>query len=475
VSRPSGFDAVVVGSGPNGLAAAIELARAGRKVLVVEAEETIGGGCRTFEITMPGFRHDICSAIHPLAVASPFFREVDLNEHGVEWIHPGVPLAHPMDDGTAVVLRRSIRETAEGLGPDRAAYERLMAPLVNAGDHLIGELLGPLRLPQHPFVLARFGLLGLQPARSLARRTFEGERARALFAGSAAHSTLPLERPLSAAFGLGLSAMAHLVGWPLAAGGSQAIADALAAILRDLGAEIETGHRVTSIDELPPARSIVLDLTPRQVLRVTGSRLPDGYRRRLERFRYGPGVFKLDWALDAPIPWRAAECAEAGTIHLGGTVDEIAASEAAVWRGEHPERPFVIVVQQSPFDPSRAPPGKHTAWAYCHVPNGSTFDMTDRIERQIERFAPGFRDVIRARAVQSPAELELRNANHVGGDIAGGATDLRQLFTRPVARISPYTTPAEGIYLCSSSTPPGGGVHGMCGFLAAKAVLRRAR
>jgi len=478
VSRAGRYDAVVVGSGPNGLAAAVELAESGWSVQVLEAEETIGGGCRTAELTLPGFRHDLCSAIHPLATASPFFRELPLAKHGLRWVHPGVPLAHPLDDNSAVVLRRSVRETAEGLGRsgDGRAYARLMGPLVESGEDLIPAITGPLlRVPGHPFDLARFGLHGARSAAGLARARFEGEPARALLAGCGAHSILPLEQRLTAAFGLGLALLAHLVGWPMAAGGSQAITDALASHLRDLGGEIVPGRRVESLDELPPAPAFVLDLTPRQVVRVAGPRLPEGYRRRLERYRYGPGVFKVDWALDGPIPWKAPECASAGTVHLGGGLEEIAAAEAAVWRGEHPERPFVILAQQSPFDPSRAPAGKHTAWAYCHVPNGSTMDMTSRIEAQVERFAAGFRDLVLARCAQPPEEIERRNANHVGGDINGGVQDLGQLVGRPALRPSPYTTPAKGVYLCSSSTPPGGGVHGMCGYHAARAVLKRTR
>jgi phytoene dehydrogenase-like protein len=464
-------DAVVVGAGPNGLAAAIVLARAGRSVLVLEAAPTVGGGTRTAELTLPGFRHDVCSAIHALGVGSPFLRTVPLEEHGVEWIQPDAPLAHPLDDGTAVVLERGVETTATGLGADGRAYSRLLGPAVRRADALLGELLGPLRFPRHPLALARFGLPALLPARTLARLAFHEERAKALFAGLAAHSMLPLTRSPSASFGLVLALLGHAVGWPLPRGGSQAIADALASHLRALGGEIACERPVTSLRELPPAATVLLDVTPRQLLRLAGDRLQAGYRRRLERYRYGPGVFKLDLGLDGPIPWRAEACSRAATIHLGGTLDEITTSEAEPARGRHAERPFVLLAQQSLFDPARAPAGKHTVWAYCHVPNGSSVDMTVQIEAQIERFAPGFRDRILGRHGLDPLALERYNANYVGGDINGGVQDLRQLFTRPVARLVPYATPLEGVFLCSSSTPPGGGVHGMCGYWAAQAAL----
>jgi phytoene dehydrogenase-like protein len=469
-------DAVVVGAGPNGLAAAIELARAGRSVLVREAAETIGGGLRSGELTLPGFVHDLCSAIHPMAAASPFFRTVPLEEHGLEWVESPVPLAHPLDGGEAAVLRRSVEATAEDLGPDAKAYVRTFRPLVDDWPRLEDALLGPLvRIPSHPLVLTRFGLRAIWPATRFARRTFEGEPARALFAGLAAHSILPLESIASASFGLVLGLTGHAVGWPLPRGGSQAIADALASYLRSLGGEITTGAPVESLAELSGARTVLCDVTPRQFLRLAGSRLDGRYRRALERYRYGPGVFKLDWALSAPIPWEAAECAQAGTIHLGGTLDELAASERAPERGQTSERPFVLLAQPTVFDPSRAPAGRHTAWAYCHVPNGSTADMTEVIERQIERFAPGFGERVLARNAMGPADLERRNANLVGGDIAGGSNELRQLIARPVLRPIPYATPLDGVYLCSASTPPGGGVHGMCGSLAARAALRADR
>ena len=470
--RHGAYDAVVVGSGPNGLAAAITLARTGLSVLVCEAKESIGGGARSAELTLPGFVHDICSAIHPLGVASPFFRTLPLGEHGLEWVYPPASLAHPFDDGTAALLERSVAATAQTLGPDAAAYQKLMAPLVGAWSKLADALLGPLRPPRHPLALLWFGLRALRSARGLAERLFTGERARALFAGLGGHAIMPLERPLTAAFGLILGILGHVAGWPVARRGSQQIANALVSYLRALGGEVVTGVAISGIDDLPPARAILFDVTPRQLLRIVGSRLPVGYRRRLKRYRYGPAAFKVDWALNGPIPWTAPACTRAATVHVGGTLAEIAASERAVWQGCDHDRPFVLVAQQSLFDPTRAPAGKHVAWAYCHVPNGSTYDMTERIERQIERFAPGFRDRILARSVMSPAMLERYNPNYIGGDINGGVQDLWQLFTRPTFRLVPYSTPAQGLYICSSSTPPGGGVHGMCGYFAARAALR---
>jgi phytoene dehydrogenase-like protein len=455
--------AVVVGAGPNGLAAAIALAQAGLRVTVLEGQATVGGGCRSAELTLPGFVHDICSTVHSFAVASPFLRSLPLGEHGFEPVHPSAPLAHPLDDGTAVMLERSPAQTAAGLGADGAAYRRLIEPLVRAPDALFEEVLAPPRhLPRHPLLLARFARAGLRSASALARSRFEGKRARALLAGCAAHSMLPLEAPVTAAYGIVLAASGHAVGWPVTRGGSQRLADALAAYLRARGGSVETGRTVASLDELDAAEPVLLDVTPRQLHALSGGRVPD-------RHRPGPGVFKLDWALDGPIPWRAPEAGRAGTVHLGGTLEEIEASE----RGGHAERPFVLLVQPTLFDPSRAPPSKHTAWAYCHVPNGSTRDMSAAIEAQVERFAPGFRDRILARAKRGPADLEHDNPNYVGGDINGGIQDWRQLFTRPVAKLDPYATPTRGLYLCSSSTPPGGGVHGMCGVWAARSALRR--
>jgi phytoene dehydrogenase-like protein len=466
-----GRDAIVVGSGPNGLAAAITLAGAGRSVLVLEGAETPGGGCRSAELTLPGFVHDVCSAIHPLVAGSPFFRSLPLADLGVEMVQPPAPLAHPLDGG-AVVLERSIDATSEGLGADGAAYRDLLGPLVRDAEALIDGLLGPPLRPRHPLALARFARHGLRSAVGLAGR-FSGERARALLAGMAAHSFRPLDAPLTAGFGLALTMLGHAVGWPVARGGSGRITDGLVTLLQTLGGEVETGRPVASLDDLPPARAVLLDVTPRQLLAIAGARLPSAYRRRLARYRYGPGAFKVDWALAGPIPWRSPECGRAATVHVGGTMAEIAAAEAAVVAGGHPERPFVLLAQPTLADPSRAPEGRHTAWAYCHVPGGSPVDMTERIERQVERFAPGFRDLVLARASRGPARLERENPNYVGGDITGGLQDLGQSLARPVARPDPYATPAPGVYLCSASTPPGGGVHGMCGRHAARSALRR--
>jgi phytoene dehydrogenase-like protein len=465
-------DALVVGSGPNGLSAAIVLARADLRVIVLEGAETVGGGCRSEELTLPGFLHDTCSTVHGLALASPFLSELPLAEHGLELVHPDAPLAHPLDDGSAVLLERSVEETAGGLGRDADAYRRLLEPLVRAAPELMREILGPLRPPRHPVAMARFAPAALRSAVGLARARFEGERARALLGGCSAHSMLSLNSPASAAFGVVLMLSAHRVGWPVARGGSQRLADALASHLRSLGGEIETGRWIESLDDVEDFGTALLDVTPRQLLRLAGSRLPAGYARRLARYRYGPGVFKLDWALDGPIPWTAREVARAGTVHVGGTLEQIAESEQAAVRGEHSEHPFVLLVQPSLFDDSRAPEGKHTAWAYCHVPHGSIRDRTDAIEAQVERFAPGFKDLIAARSALGAADIEQRNPNYVGGDINGGVQDLRQLFTRPVARPDPYSTPVDGLYICSSSTPPGGGVHGMCGYFAARSALR---
>ncbi len=465
------YDAVVVGSGPNGLAAAVELARNGHSVAVLEAEDTIGGGTRSAELTLPGYVHDVCSAIHPFGYASPFFSSLPLKEHGLEWVHPPAPLAHPFDDGSAAVLERSVEETGDTLGPDAGAYRELMKPIAQDFDKLLGSLLGPPRLPRHPVALARFGLRAVRSARGLAESLFEGEKARGLFAGNAAHSALPMERVPSGAFGLVFATLGHTVGWPFPKGGSQKIADALSSYLLTLGGEVYTGVRVGSVEEVPQTRSVLFDVTPRQLLKIAGEHFTGRYRRALERYRYSPGVFKVDFALDGPIPWRAEVCKRAGTVHLGGTLEEISYGEAAVWRGEHPERPFVLLAQQSLFDQTRAPEGKHTVWAYCHVPNGSTFDMTERIEAQIERFAPGLKDRIVARSAKNTADMERTNANYIGGDIYGGLQDFRQLFTRPVVRLTPYSTPANGLYICSSSAPPGGGVHGMCGYFAAHVAL----
>jgi phytoene dehydrogenase-like protein len=467
------YDAVIVGSGPNGLAAAVRLAQHGCRVLVLEASDTPGGGVRSAELTLPGFVHDVCSAIHPLGVGSPYFRSLPLEQHGLEWVHPPSPAAHPFDDGPAALLERSVAETAAGLGDDAAAYRSLFEPLVPDWDALSRLLLRPLRLPLHPVGLARFGLPALRSCTGLARSRFRGERARGLFAGVAAHSILPLEWMPSASFGLVLSIAGHAVGWPMPRGGAGRLADALVSYLKSLGGSVETGVRVDRLEALPTARAVLLDLTPREVLRVAGDRLPERFRRGLEGYRYGPGAFKMDWALHGPIPWRAPECARAGTVHLGGTLDELAASERAAWAGEVCERPFVLVAQQSLFDETRVPIGKQSAWAYCHVPHGCEVDYTGIIEAQMERFAPGFRDRILARHATSPAAMEARNPNLVGGDVNGGAATFGQLFARPMLRLIPYATPVPDVYLCSAGTPPGGGVHGMCGYYAAEIVLRR--
>jgi phytoene dehydrogenase-like protein len=466
-------DAVVVGAGPNGLAAAIELARAGRSVLVCERSEHVGGGTTTAELTLPGYRHDVCSAIHPLAVGSPFLRTLPLAAHGLEMIEPEVQAAHPLDGDRAVVLHRSVQATAAGLGGrDGEAYVDLVAPLAAAWDDLAEIVLSPPRPPRHPLLAARFARSGMRGALGLANATFRGDGARSLFAGMGAHSMRPLDRPPTAAIALVLLALGHAAGWPVARGGSQAIAEAMAAHLRSLGGEIRTAHEVRSTADLPPARAVLFDVTPRQLLAVCGGQLPRRYRAALGRYRYGPGVFKVDYALSAQVPWLAEECRRAGTVHVGGVLAEIAAAEAAVACGGHPRRPYVLVAQQSLVDGGRAPAGCHTLWAYCHVPNGSAVDMTAAIEAQIERFAPGFGDLVLARSVRGPAALEADNPNYVGGDINGGAADLRQVLARPVLRLSPYATPNPRFFLCSSSTPPGGGVHGMCGHHAARAALR---
>ena len=470
------MDAVVVGAGPNGLAAAIELGRAGRSVRVYEAADTIGGGTRSAEVTLPGFIHDVCASVHPLSLASPFLRSLDLERHGLEWVQPAAPVAHALAPGRSVVLERDLGAVDGALGRDADAWRRLFGPYVREWERLVPAILAPIvRPPRHPLLLARFGLPAMLPATSLVRLAFRDPAARALFAGLAAHSMLRLGQPFSGSFGLVLGLLAHAVGWPIAKGGSGAIAAALEAEARSLGVEFVTGSRVDDIADLPPARAYLLDVTPRQVLAMTGDRLSAGYRRQLERFRYGPGVFKIDWALDGPIPWQDPATMRSGTVHLGGTYRELAASEDAIGRGRHSDRPFVLLVQPTLADPSRAPEGKHVAWAYCHVPNGSTRDMTSVIETQVERFAPGFRDLILARSTKDPAAMEAWDANYVGGDINGGIGDWRQLLFRPVVRWNPYTTSDPAIFLCSSSTPPGGGVHGMSGRLAAHEAERRIR
>lgn len=465
------YDAVIVGSGPNGLSAAIVLARAGLSVVVLEARPTIGGGTRSAELTLPGFVHDIGSAIHPMAAGSPLFQQLPLADHGLDWIYPPVAAAHPFDGGGAALLTGSVADTARTLGADEATYRRLLEPIVQHWSTLAPDLLGPLHWPNHPVDLARFGLDGLLPATQLAKR-FQTTEARGLWAGMAAHAIQPLTNLTTSAIALVLMAVGHWRGWPMPRGGSQQIADALASYLRSLDGEIEVDRPVRSLADLPKTRVVLFDLTPKQLLRIMGDRFSYLYRSQLEHYRYGPGVFKVDWALDGPIPFQNADCRRAGTLHLGGTLEEIAMAEQQTADGQHPDRPYVLLAQQSPFDPDRAPVGKHTAWAYCHVPNGSTVAMTDTIERQIERFAPSFRDRILARHTMNTAEIEAWNPNYVGGDINGGILDWRQLFTRPTLSLSPYKTSEPGIFICSSATPPGGGVHGMCGYHAARVVLR---
>lgn len=469
----SELDVVIVGAGPNGLAAGIELARAGKSVAIYEAKETIGGGARTQELTLPGFRHDVCSAIHPLGLASPFFKSLPLETLGVSWIHPEVSLAHPFDDGTAVQMLQSLETSASNLHEDAEAYIALMKPFVERWYDLMVDILGPLPIPpKHPFLMARFGLAAMRSAEGLARGKFKNPKTQALFAGLAGHSCIPLSRIMTASFGMVLGILGHSVGWAIPKGGSQAIVNAMGTYLESLGGQIIVSHPIERLEQLPPARAILFDLTPRQVLQIAGETFSPGYRSQLERFRYGPGVFKMDFALSEPIPWAAIECHRAGTVHLGASLEEIALSERLVWENKVSNHPLVLVAQQSLFDTSRAPEDKHTGWAYCHVPHGSELDMSELIIRQIERFAPGFRDTILASHTMNALEMNAYNFNYVGGDINGGVQDIWQLFTRPVFRLMPYKTSAPNMYFCSSSTPPGGGVHGMCGYHAAKTVLR---
>jgi phytoene dehydrogenase-like protein len=471
LSAKNQYDAVIVGSGPNGLAAAITFAKAGHSVLVLEAQEHIGGGTRSDTLTLPGFIHDVCSAVHPMAAVSPFFHTLPLQDHGLEWVHPPFCLAHPLDDGSSAVIDHSLETTCETLSADSGPYRSLIGTIAANWKDFENDLLGPIGLPTHPVRMARFGMHALQPATLLARTHFRTDQGRALFAGLAAHSLMPLEAWGTAAIGLVIGAVAHVAGWPIAKGGSQRIADALTSYLRSLGGEIVTGERVRSLNELPPAKAVLCDVSPRGLLDIAGDTLPARYRHALERFEYGAGVFKVDWALRDPIPWKAEPCRKAGTVHIGGTLEEIARAERECCTTEHSERPFVLLSQPSLFDPTRAPAGHHTAWAYCHVPNRSTVDMTERIEAQIERFAPGFRDLVLARSTRNTAQLEKENANLVGGNVTGGANSLRQLFLRPTLRC--YETPLRNVYLCSASTPPGGGVHGMCGVHAAARALAR--
>jgi phytoene dehydrogenase-like protein len=465
------YDAIVVGAGPNGLAAAITIQQAGFSVLLIEAKDVIGGGAQSAALTLPHFVHDVCSAIHPLAAISPFFKKLPLQQYGLEFIHPPVDAAHPFDDGSAAALYKSIDQTAQGLGKDETAYKKLMNPLVQHWPNMARDALGPLHFPRHPLYMAAFGLKALAPATHLAKR-FSSKEARGLWAGMAAHSIQPLSHLATSAIALVLLTAAHIAGWPLPKGGSKAIADALASYFVSLGGVIQTNFYVRSLSQLPSSHAVLFDVTPKQLLQIAGQKFSSLYKWQLQRYRYGPGVFKIDWALEGPIPFMAPACREAGTVHLGNTLEEIAAGEQLIAEGKHAEKPFVLLAQQSLFDATRAPEGKHTAWAYCHVPNGSTTDMTVPIEKQIERFAPGFGKLIEARHTMNTAQIEAYNANYIGGDISGGSIDITQLFTRPALRLSPYKTSAKGIYICSSSTPPGAGVHGMCGYNAAKRALK---
>jgi len=465
------LDVIVVGSGPNGLAAAIRLQQAGMAVLLVEGRETIGGGMRTAELTLPGFKHDICSAVHPMAANSPFFRSLNLGQFGLDFIYPSISAAHPFDNGEAAVLRSALADTAELLGEDKSNYLRLMEPVVKNWPLIENDVMGPLSFPTHPLAMAAFGSKALQPATMLAT-AFKTEKAKGLLAGMAAHSILPLNQVASSAIGLVLMAAAHLRGWPIPRKGSQSIADALAMCFTSLGGIIQTGFSVKSLKQLPSSKAVLFDIGPKQLLEIAGHKFSSLYRQQLTRYKYGMGVFKIDWALDAPIPFTNPLCREAGTVHIGGTFAEIASAEQNTWLGKQVDKPFVLVAQQSLFDPSRAPAGKHTAWAYCHVANGSIEDKTAAIERQIERFAPGFRERILARHTYNTQQLEEYNANYIGGDINGGESNITQLFTRPALRGSPYKTSSDGLYICSASTPPGGGVHGMCGYHAAMRVIK---
>ena len=466
------YDVVVVGAGPNGFAAAITAQQAGLSTVILEAEEKVGGGVRSEALTLPGFVHDIGSAIHPLGVGSPFFNTLPLSEFGLEWVYPDAAVAHPLDDGQAFLLERSVADTAAQLGKDQDAYIDLMQPIVDQWDKIAPSFLGPLRWPEYPLALAQFGLKAVQSAKGLAQRSFKEAPAQAFFAGLAAHSMLPLERTVTAGVGLVLGALGHVVGWPFPKGGSQRLTNALHDYFTSLGGEVQTNHRVSAITDLPPSKATLLDITPQQLLGITGFDFPTSYQHQLERFTYNQGIFKVDWALREPIPFANEACRRAATIHLGGTLEEIAESERILWEKKHSDNPYVLLVHQSPFDASRAPESQHTAWAYCHVPRFSEVDMTDAIERQVERFAPGFRDVILEKHTMNTHQVQQYNANYIGGDINGGAQTLMQLFTRPVLNLTPYRTPLEGVYICSSSTPPGGGVHGMCGYHAARVALK---
>lgn len=466
------YDAVVVGSGPNGFSAAITLAQKGLSVLIIEGKEKTGGGMRSAELTLPGFVHDVCSTIHPLGVSSPFFESLPLDKFNLKWIFSPIALAHPLDDQRVALLYKSIDQTVANLGEDSETYKNIVTPIVEQWDIMKNFFLGPFTIPRHPFAAARFGFYGFQSSDFFTKRYFKDERTRLMFSGISAHSMMPLNKPLTNSFGLLMAALGHVAGWPLAEGGSQKIADALQAYFISLGGQIITNHPVKSLKDIPPAKAILFDLTPKQILNIVGDKFPENYRKKLAKYRYGAGVFKIDWALSSPIPFKNPECSLSSTVHIGGTQQEIIDSEKSLITNHHSESPFVILTQNSLFDSRRAPKDKHTAWAYCHVPNGSSFDMTEIIENKIEKFAPGFKECILQRHTMNTVQIEQYNPNYIGGDINGGIQDIWQFYSRPVLRISPYTTPVKGIYICSSSTPPGGGVHGMCGYHAAQAVLK---
>lgn len=466
------YSAVIIGSGPNGLAAGIELVRNGQKVLIVEAANTVGGGMRTHELTLPHFKHDFCSAVHPMGYLSPYFKQLPLEEYGLKWIFPKASIAHPLDNEEAVILSQSLEETANNLGIDKNAWIKLLTPFIHRAADLIEDVLKPLGIPKNPLLLARFGIKGMLPVTTLANCLFKDKRAKALLAGCAAHSVLPLDKFFTGAVGLLFAVTGHTVNWPIAEGGSQNIANALADYFKALGGEIQTGQKIRHFKELPEAKVYLFDTDPLQLATIAATELPPSYIQRLKKYRFGPGVFKIDYALDSPIPWRDPRCLDASTVHIGGTMEEIAISEKDAWNGKHTEKPFVLLTQQSQFDTQRAPEGKHTGWAYCHVPNGSTKDMTQAIEHQIERFAPGFKDIILAKHTTQTQAFHHYNPNYVGGAISGGATDMTQLFTRPVARWDPYSTPNPQLFICSASSPPGAGVHGMCGYYAAQSALK---
>lgn len=467
------YDVVVIGSGPNGLAAAIVLAQHQLDVLVLEGSSSIGGGTQTHELTLPGFKHDLCSAVHPLGVLSPYLKTLPLENHGLEWLYPKVSVAHPLDDGPAVLLSRSLQETSENLGVDGKAWTQLFKPFVDQGEQLLEDILKPLSFPKYPLLFTKFGLKAMQSATYLVEKHFKEERAKALFAGCAAHSFLPLDFKFTSSFGILMALTAHLTDWPVAKGGSTAITQSMASYFKSLGGDIKTNTFVVTLSQLPEASAYMFDTDPKQLIQIADDALPSGYKARLSSFQYGPGVFKIDWALDGSIPWKDQRCTDAATVHLGGTFKEIALSEHQAWNNIHSENPYVLVNQQSEFDPTRAPLGKHTGHAYCHVPNGSTKDLTVVIENQMERFAPGFKDLILKRHTTNCEVFENYNPNNVGGSISGGANTMGQLFTRPVMSRDPYSTPNKKLFLCSASTPPGGGVHGMCGYWAAQSVLKK--